>query len=616
MPPPPPIPPLSKASDPLFAGGAAVRGMLGVWRPRGEPVDGGEGLPLVARVLAARGLGEAAAGKDFLHPTLKLMHDPSLMPDMDRAAQRLLAAAKGGEKIVIYGDYDVDGVSATAILYHTLRHVAPGCGVATYVPHRLEEGYGLNAEAIRALAAEGARLIVSVDCGVTAHEPARVAREVGVDLIVTDHHNPPPTVEDLPAAYAVVHPRRPDSLYPFGDLSGSAVAFKLAWRLATMACGGERVGAATRELLLEMLGLASLGVIADVVPLQGENRVLARFGLSKLRHSTNVGVRALIEASGLDGENVGEYDVGFKLGPRLNACGRLGHAREAVELLTVAAPGRAKEIAEQLTALNNKRRAVEKQIAEEAAALAEQAGMTGRDRRAIVLASEGWHAGVVGIACSRLVGQFYRPTILMHREGDECHGSGRSVEGFNLHGALERCSHLLTGFGGHDMAAGVRVSAAKLPAFVEAFTEVANERIRAESLCARIDYDAVASLGELTQHAVRELSCLAPFGRDNPAVRVKLEGVKVEGRPRPMGQTGSHASLFVKAADAGRESVRFPRSLRLVGWSWAERLRELPVGCEIDAVVEPKISTWQGSGAVEGELIDLRVRGRGGGAGG
>lgn len=607
----PPPPPKTKTRDPLFAVEAAgvVRGMLGVWRPRGiEAAKLGEGVPLVARVLAARGLADAAAGKDFLYPTLKLMHDPSLMPDMDRAAARLLEAARGGEKIVIYGDYDVDGVSATAILFHMLKHLAPGCTVATYVPHRLEEGYGLNADAIRALAAEGARVIVSVDCGVTAHEPARVAREVGVDLIVTDHHNPPATVADLPEAFAVVHPRRPDSVYPFGDLSGSAVAFKLAWRLATMSTGSDKVGPATRELLLELLGLASLGVIADVVPLRGENRVLARFGLSKLRHSTNLGVRALIEASGLDGENVGEYDVGFKLGPRLNACGRLGHAREAVELLTVAGPARAKEIAEQLTALNNQRRAVEKKIAEEAARLATDAGMTGPGRRAIVLASEEWHAGVVGIACSRLVGQFHRPTILMHREGDECHGSGRSVDGFNLHGALERCSPLLAGFGGHDMAAGVRVSMKNLPAFVEAFTAVANEAIDEGDLCAKTEFDATARLDELTTGAVRELNCLAPFGRENPAVRVKLEGVKVEGRPKTMGQSGTHVSLFVKQPDEGRGTVSFPRSLRLIGWSWAERLRELPVGCVIDAVVEPKISTWQGSGNVEAELVDLRVR--------
>lgn len=575
--------------------------MLGVWTRRGGAEAGG-GAGLVERVLAARGL-QGEAGREFLQPTLKLMHDPGLMPDIDRAAERLLRAARDGERIVIYGDYDVDGVSATAILFHTLKHLHPKCAIGTYVPHRLEEGYGLNEEAIRALAAEGAKVIVSVDCGITAVQPARAALECGIDLIVTDHHNPPASMADLPPAYAVVHPRRPDSVYPFGDLSGSAVAFKLAWRLATMACGGEKVGAATRELLLEMLGVASLGVIADVVPLRGENRVLARFGLAKLKHSTIVGLRALVEASGLSGESVGAYDVGFKLGPRLNACGRLGHAREAVELLTVAGGERAREIAEQLTKLNNDRRAVEKRIADQASELAKSSGMTGAGRRAIVLAHEEWHAGVVGIACSRLVGMYYRPTILMHRDPatGECHGSGRSIDGFNLHGALERCAKLLSGFGGHDMAAGVRVAHEKLPEFVEAFTEVANAQIAAESLCAKIEYDSAAKLEELSQTAVHELENLAPFGRENPAVRLKLESVQVEGRPKVIGQTGTHISMFVKHAQSGRV-------LRILGWSWAERIADLPVGSTIDVVIEPKISTWQGSGHVEAELVDLRVR--------
>ncbi len=545
-----------------------------------------------------------------MHPTLKMLHDPSLMPDMDRAAERLLRAARENEAIVIYGDYDVDGISASAILFHMLRHLEPACRVTTYVPHRIDEGYGLNADAIRTLASTeggGARVIVSVDCGVTAIEPARVARECGVDLIITDHHNPPATLADLPQAFAVVHPRRPDSRYPFGDLSGSAVAYKLAWRLATLACGSDKVSPATREVLLELLGLASLGVIADVVPLQGENRVLARFGLSRLKHSTIVGMRALVEASGLAGENVGAYDVGFKLGPRLNACGRLGHAREAVELLTVAELDRSNVIAAQLTTLNNERRAVEKRISDQAAEEAIARGMTGPTRRAVVLAHDEWHAGVVGIACSRLVGLFHRPTILMHRDAatGECHGSGRSIDGFNLHGALEQCKHLLLGFGGHDMAAGVRVSEKYLSAFVETFTDVANRLLNADDLVATIPYDTDADLDELTTQAVRDLELLAPFGRENPAVRLRLGGLRVEGRPKVIGKTGEHASLFVKSASSDRGSVQFPRSLRLLGWGWAERLADLPVGAAVDVIIEPKISTWNGSGNVEAELVDL-----------
>jgi single-stranded-DNA-specific exonuclease len=427
---------------------------------------------------------------------------------------------------------------------------------------------------------------------------------------VTDHHTPPTEERDLPEAFAVVHPRRHGSAYPFGELSGSAVAFKVAWRLATLSCGSGRVPAATREVLLDMLALASLGVIADVVPLRGENRVIARFGLSRLRHVANTGLRALIAASGLDGENVGEFDVGFKLGPRLNACGRLGHAKEAVELLTIASAGRAAEIADQLSALNTERRAVEKRIAEQAADMARACGMDGEGRRAIVLAHEEWHAGVVGIACSRLVGLFHRPTILMHRDAaaGECHGSGRSIDGFNLHAALEACKSHLIAFGGHDMAAGVRVRAENVAPFAEAFTAVANDRLAAEDLVASVTFDTEATLEELTLDAVRELERLAPFGRENPPPRVLLRGVRVEGRPRVIGKTGEHASLFVKAP-AGRASVQFPRSLRLVGWGWAARLAGMPVGATIDAVIEPKMSAWNGVGNVEGEMVDIRVQG-------
>ncbi len=586
---------------------AAERGMMGRWVLRGSSRVSSEKPPLVARVLEARGLDGASAGA-FMNPSLRMLHDPSMMPDMDRAAERLVRAARSGEPIVIYGDYDVDGISASAILFHMLRHIEPACRVTTYVPHRIDEGYGLNSEAIRMLAAEGAKVIVSVDCGVTAIEPARAAKACGVDLIITDHHNPPASMADLPDAFAVVHPRRPDSTYPFGDLSGSAVAYKLAWRLATLACGSDRVPPATREVLLELLGFASLGVIADVVPLRGENRVIARFGLSKLKHSSNVGLRALVEASGLSGENVGEYDVGFKLGPRLNACGRLGHAREAVELLTVADAARSAEIAAQLTSLNNERRLLEKRIAEHAAEQAAVRGMTTDARRAVVLADEAWHAGVVGIACSRLVGMFHRPTILMHRDAEtgECHGSGRSIDGFNLHGALEECKHLLLGFGGHDMAAGVRVSHANLQAFADAFTEVANRLLQPEQLVGRIEYDTEASLDELSSQAVRELGELAPFGRENPAVRLRISGLRVEGRPRVIGKTGEHASLFVKALAESRHGAAIPRSLRLLGWGWAERLASLPVGAAVDVIIEPKISTWNGASNVEGELIDLR----------
>jgi len=553
----------------------------------------------VTRVLAARGIDAAQADR-FLEPSLRHLHHPSLMPDLDRAAARLLDAARQGEPIVIYGDYDVDGVTATAILFHTLRAIAPGAAVGTYVPHRLDEGYGLNSDAIREIASRGAKVIVSVDCGVTAVQPALVAAELGVDLIITDHHTPPARLEDMPRAFAVVHPRRPDSQYPFGELCGAGVAFKLAWRLATLACGSERVTDDLRQLLMELLGLTSLGVIADVVPLVDENRVIARFGLARIKYSAIEGLRALVTASGLDGEKILAEDVGFKLGPRLNACGRMGHAREAVELLTVARGERAMEIAANLTRQNDERRRIEREIFEQACAKAEAAGMTAPDRRAIVLADPRWHPGVVGIVCSRLVERYHRPAILMRDHDGSCHGSGRSVDGFSLHGALSRCAEHLAQFGGHDMAAGLRVDAAKLDAFTQAFVDVANSQIAPDKLTGVVGFDCAARMHEVNIESVRRLECLAPFGRDNPEVRVLVRNVRVASRAETFGTNNAHLSLRVADGEHGAAGG----VTRMVAWKWGPRAMQFPPGTALDAVISPKVSTY--SGRVEPEVIDVR----------
>ncbi len=577
----------------------AERGMLGVWRARVTPVPvSGD---LVSRVLRAR----AVQGADsFLSPSLQQLHDPSLIPNLDLAAGRLLRAARGGEAIVIYGDYDVDGVSATAILYHTILTLVPGAIVSTYVPHRLDEGYGLNCEAIATLAGGGARVIVSVDCGITAVAPARVAREAGVDLIITDHHTPPANSDDLPGAFACVHPRLPGSAYPFGDLCGAGVAFKLAWRLATLDAGSERVSEKIRGLLLDMLALASLGVVADVVPLLGENRVMARFGLSRLKHVSNVGLRALIEASGLAGEKVSAEDVGFRLGPRLNACGRLGHAREAVELLTTSDEGRAREIADALARLNDQRRATELKIFEHACEMAEASGMTAPDSRAIVLAHREWHQGVVGIVCSRLVEKFRRPTILLQDHGEECHGSGRSIDGFSLHDAISRAGeHLLT-FGGHDMAAGLRLRSTSLDAFTRTFRGVCAASLREEDLVAVRTFDADAQLAEFSVAHVQKLQSLAPFGRDNPEPCLRVTDLRLGGGAETFGGFSRHLQLRVVPAGGGP-------AVRCIAWNRAELARRIPHGCRLDALLTPKLSTFTGTTRVECEIRDLVVRDEG-----
>lgn len=592
--------PAQPAGAPFHEAPASVdrtdRGWRSIWQPRSAPPASRQ--PLLERVFDARGV-PAPERDNFLRPTLRHLHDPSLIPDLDRAAERLLRATDAREPIVIYGDYDVDGITATAILYHVLRHCRPDADIRAYVPHRLEEGYGLNADALRALAEEGARVVVSVDCGITAVEPARVAREAGIDLIITDHHNPPATLDALPDAYAVVHPRRPDSNYPFGELPGAGVAYKLAWRLATLCAGNERVDEPTRVLLLEMLGLASLGVIADVVPLVGENRVIVRHGLGRVRQTTIPGLRALIEACDLDGEDLVAEDVGFKMGPRLNACGRLGHAREAVELLTSATGARARTIAAELSTLNTRRRAIAEKIEAEAIEAAEAAGMTGNDRRAIVLAGEGWHPGVVGIVCSRLAERFHRPAVLLCREDDgACRGSGRSVEGYSLHAGLSACADLLTTFGGHDMAAGLALLVEHLDAFTDRLCAHAGEHIAEEDLCARTRYDCDASLAELTMPGVAELERLGPFGRDNPRTTLRVLNAQLVGPAQTMGREARHLRLTLRQDD---------RAVRCVGWGMGDLADRLAHGTSVDAVLAPTLNTFQGQTRVQCELLDLRI---------
>lgn len=565
---------------------------------KGQRSEAGGRATLVDRVLAARGIAAGAAA-EFLSPDLGRLHEPSLMHDMDRAAERLIDALRAREPIAIYGDYDVDGITATAILFHMLRALEPRADVRTYVPDRLNEGYGLNSAALLGLAAAGAKVIVSVDCGVSAVEPARALREAvgcACDLIITDHHRLPEG--ELPRALAIVHPGLGE--YPDRDLCAAGVAYKLAWRLATMWCRSQRVSEGLRALLVELLGLAAMGTIADVVPLTGENRVLVWHGLRRLRRSRLPGIEALIVASRLDGEHVREEEVGFRIAPRLNAGGRMDHAREAVELLTVAESERGMEIASSLDRLNGSRRRAEQGIVEEAFELARAAGMDRPERRAVVLAHDEWSPGVVGIACSRVVERLHRPTLLMGRSNGVWKGSGRSTPGFDLYEALRRCEHLLLKYGGHAAAAGFAVEAERVGEFTEAFIAVANEMLGPEELFARTEYDTTAALGEVTMAAAEMLEALAPFGRGNPKVRLRIDNLRLDANAESMGEKNQHLRM---------RAVQGTRSLRMVGWGMAELGTRLRAGTSFDAVVSPRINEWGGRRSVEAELVDFSVRG-------
>jgi len=577
---------------------------------------------LTARLLASRGIDSPDHAAAFTSPSLRTITDPSALPGCDRAARRILDALDRDEPVIIYGDYDADGITASAILYHAARHLRPNAPVSTYVPHRIEEGYGLNADAIRSLADDGAGLIVSVDCGITAARPALAAKHAGVDLIITDHHNPPTDPETgrietalLPDAHTLVHPRLPrdanDDAGPSPDpnLCGAGVAFNIAWRLCSLAAGGEdRVDPPARELLLDLLALAALGTIADLVPLTGDNRLIARFGLTRLKATGLVGVRALLGASSLDGEKVTAEDAGFKLAPRLNACGRMGHARDAIELLTTDDAERAEQIARDLDRLNNERRATEKTIAEHAAQLAETSGMTAPDARVIVLAHDDWHPGVIGIVCSRLVERHRRPVVLLARDGDTCKGSGRSIAGYSLHDALAHCREHLRSFGGHDMAAGLALDTARFERFADALAEHASGSITDE-MCAptqRVDCDA--AIDEIMGPAAFEIERLGPFGMGHPRPALRLTGVRLARHATTMGRNRAHLDLRLEAA--ARSATPGSPTLRAVAWSKGDLAGTLRAGQTIEAVVRPTINRWQGRETPEVEILDLRTGGR------
>ena len=563
--------------------------------PAGGELPAG-GMPLRDRILAVRGITGGDAIRTFCDPRLSSMHDPDLLPGAPEAAVRIAEGLAAGERIVIWGDYDVDGVTASSILVHVIRAIQPDADLHVFTPHRLRDGYGLNAASVGRLADEGTQLIVTVDCGVTAVEEVALARERGMDLIVSDHHEPPDVLPDA----IIVHPAIPGSAYPFPDLCGAGVAYKLAWRLAVEVCGSRRLPAAVRDVLLDQLPLVALGTIADVVPLVGENRVLAANGLKLMPASRNAGLHALMKAARVDPHDVEASDVGYRIGPRINACGRLDDAARAVHLLTDADAAEADDIASAMTKLNDERRATEQRIVEEAAQAAIDAGMTGDGTRAIVLAGEGWHRGVVGIVCSRLVERFGRPVILLEDGDDEwLRGSARSIDEYSIHAGLAACSSLLERWGGHEMAGGMTLHRDNLEAFRAAIQQHAFDAIPAESLCPLITIDCDARLDELNVASVQHVRALAPFGRSNRTPTIRLKDVEIAATPNRMGGEGRH--LEVKFRAEGHRGV-----LRAVWWRQGELAGELAAGMRVDVAIEPKIDRYAGRVRVQGTIRDIR----------
>jgi len=548
--------------------------------------------PLLAQVLLNRGVRDCEQVRRFLDPRLHELHAPEALPNAAEAARRLLEAARAGRRIIIYGDYDVDGVTATAILWHALRRL--GASVDFYVPSRFDEGYGLNAEALEKLVAEGAELIVTVDCGITAVNEATRARELGIELIITDHHAPR---GELPPADLIVHPTALGSS-PNADLSGAGVALKVAWALAQQASGSARVRPEFREFLLEATALAALGLVADVVPLTGENRVLATYGLRYLGHAQNPGIRALIEVAGLSGKaSYDDYDVGFVMAPRLNAVGRMGHARLAVELFTRAGPDQARQIALTLDGQNRRRQSVELAIARQAEQMVHERGFDRESCRGIVLASTRWHAGVIGIVAARLVERFRRPTVLIALENGQGQGSGRSIPHFPLHEVLAACGAHLLSHGGHAMAAGVRIRAEQVEPFTRAFLDQAARRLTAADLRPRLHLDDQVGLDELHPASVEPLTHMAPFGLGNPRPLLATGEVELVDEPRVVGQNGAHLQFTVRQERTYRRAIAFGRGRYAAELAQHRRLR---------LAFEPILNDWGGQQRAELRVIDWK----------
>ncbi|TWT42701.1 single-stranded-DNA-specific exonuclease RecJ [Botrimarina hoheduenensis] len=561
------------------------------------------GLPtVVAQLLIARGIDNPTTARDFLEPKLTGLRDPQLLPGVERACDVLLEALQQRKPIVIYGDYDADGMTAAAILLRCLRLLR--ADVRFYVPHRMEEGYGLNAGAIRTLADEGARTIVTVDCGIASLAEADLARELGIDLVVTDHHK---LAERLPHAAAIVHPGLPGEDYPFTGLCGAAVAFKLAWALCQRVTdaqhGGQggRVSEPMRRMLMQAVGLAAIGSVADVVPLIDENRILVRHGLNALRHSPVPGVVELERVAQLGKKpDLSGEDLGFAMAPRLNAAGRLGQAELGVELLATDDPRRAAELADYVDELNEQRKSVERSVLLAARKQAKDRFDPAHDP-ALVLADRGWHAGVIGIVAGKLAEQYHKPVVVVSLDklgSKPGTGSGRSIPGFDLHRAFAAAGEHLASHGGHAAAAGLRIDEANLDAFRIDFCAHTAQQLGPDGQAGELRIDAETSLASLTHQTVTQIERLAPFGHGNERPMLCASDVRLAGPPRRMGGAGRHLSV-----DLEQHGVKL-RAVAFGAGDWENELRAATGPLEI--AFQPLINTFRGYRTVEMRLADWK----------
>ena len=536
---------------------------------------------LVSAVLASRGIATAEEAAAFLEHEQRLTYSPFLMADMDKAVERVQRALADHERIAVFGDYDVDGITATCILVDYLQ--SRGADVLHYIPRRIEDGYGLSVDAIEGLYRKGTRLLITVDCGITGVEEVDFANSLGMDVVVTDHHE---CKETLPRAVAVVDPHRPDCGYPFKHLAGCGVALKLALALG----GPDREEA----LFSRYCTLAAIGTVADVMQMSGENRTIVSRGLAAIEHSDFIGLHALLKEAGLAGREITSVQIGFVLAPRINAAGRMGAADKAAELLLCTDQAEAERMARELCALNRERQNVEQTIYSQAEEMI--ARLPDRDRSALVLESSRWHQGVVGIVASRLSEKYSRPSFMIHLNGDTGKGSCRSWGGFNLFAALENCKDLLLGFGGHELAAGFTIEEANIPAFRERMNDYARSFQGGAAPVSVLDVDvAITHPSAVTLEELEALSALEPYGSGNARPVFCLLGATLL-RTQNVGQN-RHLKLRLGKGSAQFDGIFFSTVAEDCGCRPGDR---------VDAAFYLQVNEFRGSRTVQLQMVDLR----------
>ena len=543
--------------------------------------------PVLARVLLNRGISSLDEASSFLSPGIGYLHNPSLMDGVDRAVERTLKAVHSGEKIMVHGDYDVDGVTSTALLVRVLRLMK--ADVSWYIPHREKEGYDISQAAVDEARLRGVSLIITVDCGTSAVEAVEYAGSLGIDVIVTDHHE---VGEALSPAYVIVNPKKPGCPYPFKGLAGVGVAFKFAEALVHAA--GYHVEAYRRRFC----DLFAVGTVADIVPLLGENRVLVKSGLDELPRSGKKGLRALIEVARLSGRTVNSQNLAFVLAPRLNAAGRMGDASVALELLLSRDDAEALELAEKIDAQNRERQSEQERIVEEALSQIEERGLC-KKYKVLVIASQGWHPGIIGIVASKITERFSRPAVMVavDKAGEMGVGSARSIEAFDLFNSISRCGHLLERFGGHAKAAGLSISMENLPEFTSAINRIADETLTEQDLLPQIVVDAELDLDSVTLNLAKELELLEPLGHGNRQPVFMSSGAVVLQKNR-IGSAGAHLKLRL-----GRSGLR---AVECVAFGWGNREEAFKLGSCIDLCYNIQANRFGGQETVQMVLRDAR----------